>query len=157
MTFLQPSLLWALPLVLVPVVIHLLNRMRYRSRRWAAMSFLLAASRQSQRQAKLRHLLLLLCRALVVGAPLGRAVNQGKGLRHRLVDGLCVFLFQKPAHGPDLMTQPRFPLLVHRCLALGHPHSFQCRECIRHRLHQILEFETSTRIPQLSKKSAARW
>jgi len=68
MTFLQPLLLWGLPLMLVPVVIHLLNRMRYRTQRWAATSFLMAASRQSQRQAKLRHLLLLLCRALLVGA-----------------------------------------------------------------------------------------
>jgi hypothetical protein len=62
MTFLQPHLLWALPLILVPVLIHFLNRMRYRTVPWAAMMFLLAATRQSVRHAKLRELLLLACR-----------------------------------------------------------------------------------------------
>ena len=68
MTFLQPFILWGLPLVMVPVVIHLLNRMRYRSLDWAAMSFLLAATRRSRRSAKLRHWLVLLCRVLAVTA-----------------------------------------------------------------------------------------
>lgn len=66
MTFLQPFLLWLLPLVALPVVIHLLNRMRYRSVRWAAMEFLFRATRQSTRQAKLRHWLILVCRTLAV-------------------------------------------------------------------------------------------
>src|SRR5438132_14401197 len=62
MTFLQPFILWGLPLALLPLVIHLLNRMRYRSIHWAAMSFLLSASRASTRYAKLRQILVLLCR-----------------------------------------------------------------------------------------------
>ncbi|MCG3149364.1 MAG: hypothetical protein PCFJNLEI_02824 [Verrucomicrobiae bacterium] len=66
MTFLQPYLLWALPLVLVPVLIHFLNRMRYRTVAWAAMMFLLTATRQSVRHAKLREILLLACRVLAV-------------------------------------------------------------------------------------------
>lgn len=66
MTFLQPYILWALPLVLVPVLIHFLNRMRYRTVAWAAMMFLLAATRQSVRHAKLREILLLACRVLAV-------------------------------------------------------------------------------------------
>jgi len=68
MTFLQSSLLWGLPLVALPVLIHLLNRMRYRTMPWAAMMFLLTASRHSVRHARLRHLLLLLCRVLVLVA-----------------------------------------------------------------------------------------
>ena len=32
MTFLQPLILWGLPLVLLPVIIHLINRMRHRPR-----------------------------------------------------------------------------------------------------------------------------
>ena len=55
MTFLQPFVLVGLPLIAVPIVIHLLNRVRYRSRNWAAMNFLLAASRRSRRHARLRH------------------------------------------------------------------------------------------------------
>ena len=37
MTFLQPFILLGLPLVLLPVLIHLLNRMRYHTMPWAAM------------------------------------------------------------------------------------------------------------------------
>jgi hypothetical protein len=66
MTFLQPILLWGLPAVLLPVLIHLLNRLRYRSVRWAAMMFLLSATRSSTQNAKLRHYLLMACRMLIV-------------------------------------------------------------------------------------------
>jgi hypothetical protein len=62
MTFLQPLLLWGLPLVLAPVLLHLLNRLRYRTVAWAAMGFLLAATRQSTRHARLRQWLVLACR-----------------------------------------------------------------------------------------------
>lgn len=68
MTFLQPFLLWGLPLVLLPLIIHFFNRMRYKSMSWVGMDFLLRASRQSARRARLRHLLILLCRMLAVAA-----------------------------------------------------------------------------------------
>ncbi|MBT4902035.1 MAG: hypothetical protein HON54_09035, partial [Verrucomicrobia bacterium] len=64
MTFLQPLILWGLPLVLLPVIIHLINRMRHQPRQWAAMQFLLAATRSSTSHAKLRNLLILLMRVL---------------------------------------------------------------------------------------------
>ena len=66
MTFLQPLILWGLPLVLLPVIIHLINRMRHRPRQWAAMQFLLAPTRSSTSHAKLRNLLILLMRVLDV-------------------------------------------------------------------------------------------
>lgn len=66
MTFIQPFLLWALPLVFLPVLIHLLNRLRFRPLKWAAMMFLVSVTRSSTRRARLRHYLILLCRALVV-------------------------------------------------------------------------------------------
>ena len=47
MTFLQPFIMLGLPLVLVPVIIHLLNRLRHRPKPWAAMRFLLSATRSS--------------------------------------------------------------------------------------------------------------
>ena len=34
MTFLQPYILWGLPLILIPVIIHLINRMRHRPQPW---------------------------------------------------------------------------------------------------------------------------
>src|SRR5438067_128206 len=66
MTFLQPFILWGLPLALLPLLIHLLNRMRYRTTRWAAMSFLFSANRASTRWAKLRQFLILACRVLAL-------------------------------------------------------------------------------------------
>lgn len=66
MTFLQPFVLWALPLILLPVIIHLLNRLRHRSQPWAAMRFLLSATRSSTGHAKLRQFLILLFRVLAV-------------------------------------------------------------------------------------------
>src|SRR4051794_17852303 len=66
MTFLQPLLLAALPLAALPVVIHLINQRRYQTIRWAAMIFLLAASRMSRGYAKLRQWLILAVRVLAV-------------------------------------------------------------------------------------------
>ncbi|PTX94724.1 hypothetical protein DB346_22175 [Verrucomicrobia bacterium LW23] len=68
MTFFQPWMLWALPLALVPVILHLLNRMRYRDVPWAAMQFLLKANSASTRQARLKHWLILACRVLALAA-----------------------------------------------------------------------------------------
>lgn len=66
MTFLQPFILWGLPLILLPVVIHLLNRMRHRPQPWAAMHFLMSATRSSVSHARLRQWLILALRVLAV-------------------------------------------------------------------------------------------
>jgi hypothetical protein len=66
MTFLQPYLLWLLPFAALPIVIHLLNRMRFRTVHWAATKFLFSASRASTRYARLRQMLLLACRVLAL-------------------------------------------------------------------------------------------
>lgn len=68
MTFLQPFILWGLPLILVPVIIHLINRMRHRPQPWAAMMFLVAATRSSTNRAKLKQWLVLAFRVLAVMA-----------------------------------------------------------------------------------------
>jgi len=49
-----------------PLLIHLLNRRRYRLVHWAAMEFLLEAVQQRQRRLRLRDLLLLLLRTAAV-------------------------------------------------------------------------------------------
>src|SRR6478672_8890685 len=66
MSFLQPWLLAALPLIALPVIIHLINQRRYQTIRWAAMMFLLAANRMSRGYAKLRQFLILLFRVLAI-------------------------------------------------------------------------------------------
>jgi hypothetical protein len=50
----------------VPIVIHLLNRNRYRVVTWAAMRFLLAAQRKNTRRMRLEQFLLLAVRTLLV-------------------------------------------------------------------------------------------
>ena len=66
MAYLQPWMLWVLPAVLLPIIIHLLNRLRYKTVHWAAMIFLLKANRAATRRAKIRQYILLLLRCLVL-------------------------------------------------------------------------------------------
>ncbi len=78
MSFLQPYLLLAaLPVIALPVIIHLINQRRYQTVRWGAMMFLLAANRMSRGYARVRQWLILLMRMLaiaglvfVIGRPL---------------------------------------------------------------------------------------
>ena len=66
MSFLQPWLLVALPLVALPIIIHLINQRRFQTIHWAAMMFLLAANRMSRGYARLRQWLILLFRMLAI-------------------------------------------------------------------------------------------
>lgn len=66
--FLQPMLLWALPIVALPIVIHLINQRRYQTIRWGAMMFLLAANRMSRGYARLRQWLIMAFRMLAIAA-----------------------------------------------------------------------------------------
>ncbi|HEY2411482.1 MAG TPA: BatA domain-containing protein [Pirellulaceae bacterium] len=66
MIFLQPWLLVALPLVALPVIIHLINQRRFQTIRWAAMMFLLSAQRMARGYSRLRQWLIMLFRMLVV-------------------------------------------------------------------------------------------
>lgn len=68
MGFLQPLALIALPLIALPIVIHLINQHRHRTIPWAAMMFLMRAKRMSKGMARLRHFLILLMRVLAVAA-----------------------------------------------------------------------------------------
>jgi len=64
--FVHPGFLWALPAVAVPIVIHLLNRRRYRRVQWAAMMHLLRAERRSRRRVRWENVLLLVLRCAAV-------------------------------------------------------------------------------------------
>lgn len=66
MSFLQPWLLAALPLMALPIIIHLINQRRYQTVPWGAMMFLLAANRMSRGYAKIRQWLILLFRTLAI-------------------------------------------------------------------------------------------
>jgi hypothetical protein len=68
MTFLQQFMLWGLFAVSIPVIIHLLNRRRFRTVEWGAMQFLLKATRESRGKKRLKHILILLMRSLAIAA-----------------------------------------------------------------------------------------
>jgi hypothetical protein len=64
--FASPWLLWGLALGGVPILIHLLHRRTYRETNWAAMRFLLEASRKNSRRMRLEQLILLAVRTLLL-------------------------------------------------------------------------------------------
>lgn len=66
MTFLTPLFLWGLAFASIPVIIHLINRRRHQTIQWAAMQFLLKATRQSRGKRKLRNIIILACRCLLL-------------------------------------------------------------------------------------------
>ncbi len=53
-------------LISAPIIIHLINRMRFKRLRWAAMEFLLKAQKRSRRRLIIEQLLLLALRCLLV-------------------------------------------------------------------------------------------
>ena len=57
---------WGTALVAAPILIHLINRLRFRVVRFAAMEFLLQSERRNRRRVLLEQVLLLLARILIV-------------------------------------------------------------------------------------------
>ncbi len=70
MSFIFPSLFyfWILPLVALPILIHLINLLRHRRVKWAAMEFLLESKKKHQNWVRLKQLLLLLLRMAAIAA-----------------------------------------------------------------------------------------
>jgi hypothetical protein len=64
--FANPYMLIGLGVAVLPLVIHLLSRARYRTVDWGAMMFLEGATAQSQSRRRPRQFLLLLVRVLIV-------------------------------------------------------------------------------------------
>ncbi len=67
--FNYPSLVWiGLPLVALPVLIHLINMLRHRRVKWAAMDFLLQSQKRHKNWIIFKQLLLLLLRMAAIAA-----------------------------------------------------------------------------------------
>ena len=66
MTFLQPTLLFGLLAVSLPIAIHLLSKPRLRRIKWAATRFLLNSVQKNRRRIQAEDILLLILRALLV-------------------------------------------------------------------------------------------
>ncbi|MEI8020441.1 MAG: BatA domain-containing protein [Schlesneria sp.] len=93
--FASPLMLWGLAAASIPIVIHLLHRRRFQTVQWAAMRFLLAATKKQSRRIKLEQILLLLirtliltCLALALSRPTAETLGeyfQSAGPKHRIV------------------------------------------------------------------------
>jgi hypothetical protein len=59
-------MMWGLGAASIPIILHLLNRRRFREEPWAAMRFLLAAIRKNQRRIRIEQLILLAVRTLLI-------------------------------------------------------------------------------------------
>src|SRR4051812_26868011 len=97
--FVTPAFFLAgLALAGIPIVIHILNRRRYKVEPWAAMEFLLRAMKKNRRRLKFEQWILLATRCLVLLAatalarPLGcresaiAALGQRSGLHVIVID-----------------------------------------------------------------------
>lgn len=67
MPFIHPAIFWTgLIAASIPIIIHLLNRRRFRLREWAAMKFLLESIRKNRRRIRIEEIILLAIRTLVL-------------------------------------------------------------------------------------------
>src|SRR5438445_10615187 len=65
--FLNPAYLAAgAALISLPIIIHLINRMRFKRIRWAAMEFLLRSQKRNRRRLIIEQLILLAMRCMLV-------------------------------------------------------------------------------------------
>ncbi|MHC4547999.1 MAG: BatA domain-containing protein [Planctomycetota bacterium] len=65
-SFVHGGILGGLALAGLPIIIHILNRRRFKTLEWAAMDFLLKAAVRNRRRVRLENLLLLALRTLLV-------------------------------------------------------------------------------------------
>ncbi|GAC1335290.1 MAG: hypothetical protein NVSMB14_02630 [Isosphaeraceae bacterium] len=61
-----PAMLAGLGAASIPIILHLLNKRKYREMHWAAMRFLLAAIRKNQKRIRLEQLILLAVRTALI-------------------------------------------------------------------------------------------
>jgi hypothetical protein len=62
----SPFMLWGLAIGGAPILIHLLHRRKYLEVPWAAMRFLIAATKKQSRRLRLEQILLLIVRTLIM-------------------------------------------------------------------------------------------
>jgi hypothetical protein len=119
LAFVSPWMAWAgLALAAIPIVIHLLNRRRFKVVPWAAMDFLLAAMKRNRRRLKFERWILLAARCgvlILLGLALARPVGcdrtilaswagagQGRGFNVILIDNSYSMAYE--ANRPEALT-----------------------------------------------------
>src|SRR6185295_20370806 len=80
----NPALLGGAAAGSIPIIIHLLNRQKFKKLAWAAMHWLWASFKKSQRRLQIEQLILLIIRVLLLvllAIALARpALQEGMGL-----------------------------------------------------------------------------
>ena len=66
MSFLNPLMLIGISAIAVPIIIHFLNRRKFKTIIWAAMKFVKLSVDQNQRRMRLEDLILLLIRCALL-------------------------------------------------------------------------------------------
>lgn len=66
MGFLNSGFLYYLGFAIIPIIIHILNKQRYKRVNWAAMEFLRLALQKVRRRIQLEELILLIIRTLII-------------------------------------------------------------------------------------------
>src|SRR5690349_1542293 len=86
--FVTWSFFWAgLACVAIPIIIHILNRRRFKTVTWAAMDFLLRAMKKNRRRLRFEQWVLLATRCLLVFL-LGLALARPLGCENASVAGI---------------------------------------------------------------------
>src|SRR4051812_37818031 len=86
--FVTWSFFWAgLAAVSIPIIIHILNRRRFKTVTWAAMDFLLRAMKKNRRRLRFEQWVLLATRCLLVFL-LGLALARPLGCENASVAGI---------------------------------------------------------------------
>lgn len=78
---------WGGILASIPIIIHILNRRRFKTVRWAAMEYLLQAMRKNRRKLKFEHWLLMAMRCLLIFL-MGMALARPLGCENATVAAL---------------------------------------------------------------------
>jgi hypothetical protein len=112
--FLHPwSMIFGGILVSAPILIHLINRMRFKRLRWAAMEFLLKSQKRNRRKLIIEQLILLLLRillvllaAFLVARFVGAKTRTDEGTTHAILidDTLSMTDGHKPPDGTGRVT-----------------------------------------------------
>lgn len=66
MNFIYPSFLWALSLIAIPIVIHLLNLRKHQTVYFSNVNLLKRVRKETKRKSKLKQYLILACRILTI-------------------------------------------------------------------------------------------
>ncbi len=105
-------------LVSSPILIHLINRMRFKRIRWAAMEFLLKSQKRNRRRLIIEQLILLMLRILLVllaGFLVARFLFSGAGARgatHIVIVDDTMSMADKGQAGPAGQTQTAYETAI---------------------------------------------